>query len=313
MSENHLNISSPLQEVKYYPLNKRNITLFVKRDDLIHDEISGNKWRKLKLNIEQAIQQGHDTILTFGGAHSNHIAATASAAAMYGLKSIGIIRGEDADPDNPTLGFAAEKGMQLEFVSRSDFNTLQEWESKEQLKELYGSFYLIPQGGANYYGVQGCMDIIREIDEKVDRIFVSCGTATTLSGMAIANGGNLEIYGVSALKGGGFLLNNLEENLKQVFKDPETERYVKEKIHVLLPYHFGGYAKTTPELIEFMRSFTAETGVKLDPVYTAKTAFAMSELAGKLNDLQPEKWVLIHTGGLQGIPAMEAKLGYSIY
>lgn len=313
MSENHLNIPSPLQEVKYYPLNKRNITLFVKRDDLIHDEISGNKWRKLKLNIEQAIQQGHDTILTFGGAHSNHIAATASAAAMYGLKSIGIIRGEDADPDNPTLGFAAEKGMQLEFVSRSDFNTLQEWESKEQLKELYGSFYLIPQGGANYYGVQGCMDIIREIDEKVDRIFVSCGTATTLSGMAIANGGNLEIYGVSALKGGGFLLNNLEENLKQVFKDPETERYVKEKIHVLLPYHFGGYAKTTPELIEFMRSFTAETGVKLDPVYTAKTAFAMSELAGKLNDLQPEKWVLIHTGGLQGIPAMEAKLGYSIY
>ena len=313
MSENHFNTPSPLQQVNYTPLNKRNITLFIKRDDLIHHEISGNKWRKLKLNIEQAIHQGYQTLLTFGGAHSNHIAATASAATMHGLKSIGIIRGEDADPDNPTLKFAAEKGMELKFVSRTDFNSLQEWESKDRLKELYGSFYLIPQGGANYYGVQGCMDIMSEIDVDVDRVFVSCGTATTLSGMAIANSGKLEIYGVSALKGGGFLLKNLEENISHVYKDVETERYIKEKIHVLLPYHFGGYAKTTSELIEFMRAFTNETGIKLDPVYTAKTAFAMSELAGKLNGLKPEKWVLIHTGGLQGIPAMEAKLGHSIY
>ncbi len=313
MLESHFNTPSPLQEVKYSRLNKRNITLYIKRDDLIHDEISGNKWRKLKLNIEQAKHKGHDTLLTFGGAHSNHIAATASAAALHGLKSIGIIRGEDADPDNHTLKFAAEKGMQLEFVSRTDFKTLQDWESKDRLKELYGSFYLVPQGGANYYGVQGCMDIIKEIDLEVDRIFVSCGTATTLSGMAIANGGKSEIYGVSALKGGGFLLKELEENIRQVYKDAETERFIREKIHVLLPYHFGGYAKITPELIEFMRAFTSETSIKLDPVYTAKTAFAMSELAGKLNGLKPEKWVLIHSGGLQGIPAMEEKLGHSIY
>ena len=157
------------------------------------------------------------------------------------------------------------------------------------------------------------MDIISEIDIEADRIFVSSGTATTLSGLAIANEGKAEIYGVAALKGGGFLLKALEENIRQVYNDSETERFIREKIHILLPYHFGGYAKTSPELIVFMRDFTAETGIKLDPVYTAKTAFAMSELAGKLNGLKPEKWILIHTGGLQGIPAMDAKLGYSIY
>lgn len=313
MSEMSFKTPTPLQEVPFAPLNKRNITLYIKRDDLIHPDISGNKWRKLKLNIEQALHNGQTTLLTFGGAHSNHIAATAAAASMHGLKSIGIIRGEDADPENPTLKFAAAKGMQLEFVSRGDFRELQNWESKDILRELYGSFYLIPQGGANYYGVQGCMEIMKEIDIEADRVFVACGTATTLSGMAIANAGKTEIYGISALKGGGFLLKDFEENIKQVYKDTETERYISEKIHILLTYHFGGYARTTPELIDFMRDFTAETGVKLDPVYTAKTAFAMRDLAGKLNGREPEKWVLIHTGGLQGIPAMEARLGHLIY
>jgi len=313
MPESQFNTPSPLQQVCYSPLNKRNITLYIKRDDRIHDEVSGNKWRKLKLNIEQAQQKGYDTLLTFGGAHSNHIAATAATAAIFGLKSIGIIRGEDADPENPTLKFAAEKGMQLKFVSRSDYDTLQSWESKEILKEEFGSFYAIPQGGANLYGAQGCMDIIYEIDMDVDRIFVACGTATTLSGMAIAAAGKIDIYGISVLKGGGFLIKEIEKNLHEVYQDIETERFVREKTHLLLPYHFGGYAKTTPELIAFMQEFTSETDIKLDPVYTAKAAYAMRKLAGNLNDFRPEKWILIHTGGLQGIPAMERKLGYSIY
>lgn len=313
MPKSQFNTPSPLQQVSYGPLNKRNITLYVKRDDHIHAEVSGNKWRKLKLNIEHALQKGYDTLLTFGGAHSNHIAATAAAAEIFGLKSIGIIRGEDADPENPTLKFAREKGMQLKLVTRSDFKNLQSWESKDILKEEFGSFYSIPQGGANYYGVQGCMDIIREIDIEPDRIFVACGTATTLSGMAIAAAGEIDIYGISVLKGGGFLIKEIEKNLHEVYQDVETERFIREKTHLLLPYHFGGYAKTTPELIEFMQDFTSETDIKLDPVYTAKTAYAMEQLAGNLNDFKPEKWVLIHTGGLQGIPAMERKLGHSIY
>lgn len=313
MTDLKFNTPTPLQETNYAALEKHNIKLYVKRDDLIDAEISGNKWRKLNLNIEQARHKKHDTLLTFGGAHSNHIAATAAAAARFGMKSIGIIRGEDANPENPTLKHARKRGMKLQFVSRSDFKVLQEWDSRDRLKDWHGHFYLIPQGGANYYGVQGCQDIISELDFVPDRIFVACGTATTLSGMAMANKGKAEIYGVSVLKGGGFLLKALEENLRRVYQDTETERFIRKKIHLLLPYHFGGYAKTTDELIEFMQKFTAETGIKLDPVYTAKTAFAMSDLAGKLNVHKPEKWVLIHTGGLQGIAAMEAKLGHAIY
>ena len=311
MSETHFNIPSPLQEVDYSFLNKRNITLYIKRDDLIHTTISGNKWRKLKLNIELAQQKGYDTILTFGGAHSNHIAATASAAALNGLNSIGIIRGEDADPENPTLKLAAEKGMNVQLVSRGDFKMLQEWESKDRLKELYGSFYLIPQGGANYYGVQGCMEIIKEIDIDADRIFVACGTATTLSGMAIANSGKSEIYGVSALKGGGFLLKDLEKNIHEVYKDAETERFIREKIHVLLPYHFGGYAKTTPELIDFMREFYTETGIKLDPVYTAKTALRHAPTIWKVERFQTRKMGFNTHRWTTGFARYGSKIGVS--
>lgn len=313
MAHLHFNTPSRLERVNFKLLNRQHIALFIKRDDLIHPEVSGNKWRKLKLNIAQARYKKHDTILTFGGAHSNHIAATAAVAARFGMKSIGIIRGEDANPENATLKAALENGMELKRVSRSDFKTLQNRDSADRLREIFGRFYGIPQGGANFYGVQGCQAIITELDFVPDRIFVACGTATTLSGMAIANAAKSNIYGISVLKGGAFLANTLDENLREIYRDAETEHYIRQKVHLLQGYHFGGYAKTTPGLIDFMRQFTSETGIKLDPVYTAKAAFGMADFARKLIGSKPEKWVFIHTGGLQGIPAMEAKLGFSIY
>ncbi len=308
-----LNIPSPLQEVSHSVLALRNIRLFIKRDDLIDPEISGNKWRKLKFNLAQAKHRGNDTVLTFGGAHSNHISATAAAAGRHGLKSIGVIRGEDADPDNPTLRFAREKGMKLHLVSRDEYAGRDNPAMVESLRATFGNFYSIPEGGANHYGVQGCRDIIKEIDIEAHRIFVACGTATTLSGMALANQRRSDIYGVSALKGGGFLVKNLEDNLRSAYHDADTERYVKEKVHLLLNHHFGGFAKTTDELIEFMRDFYRETGIKTDPIYTAKAAFGMVKLARKHETVRRENWVLIHTGGMQGIPAMEERLGFGIF
>jgi 1-aminocyclopropane-1-carboxylate deaminase/D-cysteine desulfhydrase-like pyridoxal-dependent ACC family enzyme len=304
---------SPLTKVPFAPLNDHGITLLVKRDDLIHPDVSGNKWRKLRLNIEQATSRGNDTLLTFGGAHSNHIAATAAAGKIFGLKTIGIIRAEDADLANHTLAFAARCGMHIHRVSRSEFRQVDNWEYRISLKEVFGNFYLIPQGGAGYYGVQGCQDILKEIEIPYHRVFVGAGTGTTLSGMALANKGLATLYGVSALKGGAFLIDDVRSNIKEVVNDPEAASFLMEKIHILDSYHFGGYARIGHELIDFMRRFTAETGIKLDPVYTAKTAFAMSDLAAKNPPAQPETWVLIHTGGLQGIPAMEAKNGYKIY
>lgn len=304
---------TPLQEVSHSDLSRRGIRLYVKRDDLVDPEISGNKWRKLRLNLDAAVENGRDTLLTFGGAHSNHLAATAAAAHRAGLKSIGVVRGEDADTSNPTLGFCREKGMRLHPVSRERYR---EKESEEMIKELrarFGDFHLIPEGGANELGVRGCKDILREIDVPAHRVFVACGTATTLAGMALANENDSHLYGVSALKGGGFLLKNLENHLFAAHQDTAKVRLIKERVHLLLNSHFGGYAKIDDELIGFMRDFYDRTGIKTDPVYTGKAAYAMVEMARRQRTVVAENWVFIHTGGMQGIAAMEQKTGVSIY
>jgi len=301
------------QDVPSAFLNEKGIQITIKRDDLIHDEVSGNKWRKLKWNIDNAIQSERATILTFGGAHSNHIAASAAAAKLHGLKSIGIIRGEEVDLENPTLKKAAENGMEIYRVSRSEFREIEDRDYIESLRHRFGPFYLIPQGGQNHYGVQGCSEIMSELTREYDRIFVACGTATTLSGMAIANKIGADIYGVSALKGGDFLFETVKSYVRKTFNDAETEEDILSKIHLITDTHFGGYAKIKPELIRFMRNFAAETGVKLDPVYTGKTAFAMYDLAKKIDLSKTENWLLIHSGGMQGIPAMEEREAINIY
>ncbi len=306
-------LPSPLQEVSFSPLKEKGISLYVKRDDLIHPDISGNKWRKLKYNIAQAQQRGNDTLLTFGGAHSNHIAATAAAGNLFGLKTIGIIRGEEVDLNNPTLSYAQNQGMELLRVSRTEFRSIDHIDYKTSLRERFGRFFLIPQGGANFYGINGCMDIMSEIETPFQKVFIGCGTGTTLSGMAINNKSQADIIGVSALKGGDFLSQDVFRNIQTFFNDEETSKQVMDHVHLDLSHHFGGYAKVKPELIEFMRKFYSETEIKLDPVYTGKVAFAMTEMAKSKENQNDENWILIHSGGLQGIPAMEDKLGYLIY
>ncbi|HKL02703.1 MAG TPA: pyridoxal-phosphate dependent enzyme, partial [Cryomorphaceae bacterium] len=176
MTHSAFKIPSPLQEIAHPLFNEKGISLFVKRDDLIHPEISGNKWRKLKYNIAVAQHKGVDTVLTYGGAHSNHIAATAAAAELYGMKSIGIIRALDADINNPTLSYARSAGMHIHRVSREEFKNIDSLDYLESMKSMFGAFYNIPQGGANYYGIQGCMEIMGEIKIKAQRIFIGCGT-----------------------------------------------------------------------------------------------------------------------------------------
>ena len=313
MSENRFSIPSPEEHVDSHLTGGYRVDIFVKRDDMIHPVVSGNKWRKLKWNIENAKEQGRDTLLTFGGAHSNHIAATAEAARIFGFKSIGIIRGEDADLRNPTLRTALRNGMKIHRVSRTEFRRNGDRDYIESLRHRFGAFYFIPQGGENHYGVQGCTEIMKELKRHYHRIFVACGTATTLSGMALGNARRSMLTGVSALKGGEFLFETVKHYVSKTFQDEETEREVLKNIEVLTDYHFGGYAKTKSELIEFMRNFYQKTSVKLDPVYTGKTAFAMYDVLKKYKANSNEKWLLIHSGGLQGIEATEAKLGRSIY
>jgi len=294
MEFSHLK-GSPVQEVNDLLLNDSGIRLLMKRDDLIHTHISGNKWRKLKYNLREAVGQNHHTLLTFGGAYSNHIAATAFACHKAGLSSIGIIRGED-DPTNPTLQFARENGMQLEFVSREEYRRKNDDDFLDSLEERFGRFFLIPEGGANGLGVRGCAEILPEINEHFDVVCCAAGTGTTLAGLALSLKPYQQLLGFPALKGGDFLTDEVERLMtKSRLRPPSTINH-----QLMTDYHFGGYAKTTPELLAFISCFTQRTGIPLDPVYTGKMMFGIYDLIGKGHFPQGTTILAIHTGGLQG-------------
>ncbi|MFT6761224.1 MAG: 1-aminocyclopropane-1-carboxylate deaminase, partial [Psychroserpens sp.] len=254
---------SPVQEIVDPVLEGVDVHLLIKRDDLIHEHISGNKWRKLKYNLGEAIQQNHHTVLTFGGAFSNHISATAFACKKAGIESVGIIRGED-DKNNPTLHFARTNGMQLKFVSREKYKLKNEDFFLDELTEEFGRFFVVPEGGANGFGVRGCAEILPEVEEGFDVICCAAGTGTTLAGLAISLKEHQRLVGFPALKGGGFLRNEVK-----LLMDKSRLRIPSNlKFDLQTNYHFGGYAKLKPELLEFVERFQNQTGIPLDPIYT---------------------------------------------
>lgn len=286
---NFFNLPSPIQQLNSKFLEEHEVELWLKRDDLIHEVISGNKWRKLKLNIAEAKKQGLDKIVTFGGAYSNHIAATAAAGEVLGIGTIGIIRGDEGF-ENKTLKNAKENGMRLQFVNRADYKLKAEPQFIEQLEEQFGFFYLIPEGGANGLGVQGCEEIMNEVEEIFDVITVSAGTGTTASGICrMLKNEHLLVF--PALKGGGFILEEMKSHCS-------AEQI--EKVELQLDYHFGGYGKTKPEQIDFMDKFQKEFQIELDRVYTSKMMFGLFDLIKNNHFKKGTKILVIHTGGVQG-------------
>ena len=290
---------SPVQEVNDLILKDAGIRLLIKRDDLIHEQISGNKWRKLKYNISEAVQQNHHTILTFGGAYSNHISATAFACKKVGLESVGVIRGED-DSTNPTLNFARENGMQLEFVSREDYRRKSEDNFLDELKQRFGRFFVVPEGGANGLGVRGCVEILSEVEEQFDVVCCAAGTGTTLSGLAISLREDQKLIGFPALKGGEFLEGEVIRLVQESNLSHQTLNFELET-----DYHFGGYAKLKPELLQFINGFTKRTEIPLEPIYTGKMMFGIYDLIEKGNFPKATSVLAIHTGGLQGWQGMK--------
>ena len=282
---------TPLIELKSKLFDKADISLFVKREDLNHPHISGNKWWKLKYNVERAVQDGHTTLLTFGGAYSNHLYATAAVANETGLKSIGVVRGEETLPLNPTLTFVKSKGMQLHFTNRENYKKKNDAEFIQSLARDFGNFYLIPEGGTNELAVKGCEEWAHQLDEELsfDYLCLPVGTGGTMSGMVNVLS-EKKIVGFSSLKGGAFL-------------NDEIRRWVNHNINnwrVETNYHFGGYAKVTKELSEFIAAFEAEHNIPLDPVYTAKMMFGIFDLINKKTFERGSKILALHTGGLQG-------------
>ena len=300
-------IPSPLEAINYPLFAEKQIHVYVKRDDLIHAEISGNKWRKLKYNLIAAKAQKINTILTFGGAYSNHISATAAVGKKFYFKTIGIIRGEETLPLNPTLLQAEKDGMRFLYVSRTDYRKKHTSEFIDKLKEKLGNFYIIPEGGGNKLGVKGCNDIVHEIDIDFNHILTDCGTGATLAGICEVLKANQKAIGIPVLKGGEFIKDEVKMWLGDACARTES-RYSLET-----GYHFGGYAKYKPKLIEFMRDFYTQTNIKTDPIYTGKLFYALVDLAKKDYFKRGSTIVVVHTGGLQGIKGFEKRHGFSIF
>ena len=279
-------------------INDYEIELYIKREDVLHEEISGNKFRKLKYNLEEAKRQGKTKLLTFGGAFSNHIAAVAAAGRNYGFETVGVIRGEELALkflENPTLKKASEDGMQFYFATRTQYRDKTNADFLTELHQQFGDFYLIPEGGTNEFAVKGCEEILTEDDEKFDFVCCAVGTGGTISGIINSLQPHQKALGFPALKG-DFLFD-------------EIQKYAKnDRWDLITDYHFGGYAKINEQLKQFMSQFYKKYLITLDPIYTSKMFFGVIDLISKGYFKPHSKILLIHTGGLQGLQSNIAEL-----
>lgn len=293
--------STPLQKVEDDFLLQSGINIFVKREDLNDPEISGNKLHKLKYNLIKADKDGYNTLLTFGGAYSNHIYATAAAGKRFGFNTIGVIRGEEHLPLNSTLSFAKECGMKLIYMDRSTYRLKKSPEVISMLKKEFGKFYLIPEGGTNKLAVKGCSEIINSIQTEFDLICCACGTGGTLAGLISGLNGNKSALGFAVLKGAEFLIKEVK-GLINLNGNNNLSNW-----NINLDYHLGGYAKTTNELLKFIQKFEETTGITLEPIYTGKMLFGIYDLIKKALIKEGLTIIAIHTGGLQGIAGFKER------
>ena len=299
-------MEAPLQQLHDPLFEEHVLTLWVKREDLLHPTISGNKWRKLKYNLQEAKEQQKETLLTFGGAYSNHIAAVAAAGQELGFKTIGIIRGEEHLPLNPTLSFATAAGMELQYVSRKAYRQKQDPAYLEQLARQFHFPYIIPEGGTNALAVKGCTEIVEDISIDYDYICCASGTGGTIAGIIAGLGGQKQVLGFPALKGGEFL----QAEIEQLILGYNGGKY--ENWQLMTDYHFGGYAKVKPELLAFIHTFQATHQVPLEPVYTGKMFFGLFDLIRRGYFPKGSRIIAVHTGGLQGNAGFKERLGLEV-
>jgi 1-aminocyclopropane-1-carboxylate deaminase len=265
----------------------------------MHPHVNGNKWFKLKYNLVEAKEKNFSTILTFGGAYSNHIYATAAAGNLFGFRTIGLIRGEENIPLNPTLQFAVAQGMELVYIDRQTYKKRHTEELQNQLKQRFGEVFIIPEGGCNLNGLRGCIEILQTV-RGFNTICLACGTGTTLAGMTLSLSQEQKVIGFPVLKGGDFLnedINNLLTNylasgLPTLVNTPAPWQ-------LICDYHFGGYAKVTNKLKLFCQDFQQQYDIPLDYIYTGKMFYGVMDLIAK-GFFKSESLLLIHTGGLQG-------------
>ncbi len=303
--------ASPVEELHGALSESAGLRLFVKRDDLLAlspgSAFCGNKWRKLKYNLLAAQEQGKRHLLTFGGAYSNHLAAVAEAAQALGFQSTGIVRGEEPAGLNPTLRLARACGMQLQYVSRTLYRSKAAPGFLERLGIDSGSVYMIPEGGTNKLALAGCRELAEEILDQLspDYVLAACGTGGTLAGIITGLKDRCRVLGISVLKG-----DIHKGEVKKLLEAHQGAAY--EHWGVLTNYHHGGYAKWTPELLEFIRNFRSDFGIALDPIYTGKLCYAVFDLIRGGYFPRGATLVAVHTGGLQGVAGFEERFGIKL-
>jgi 1-aminocyclopropane-1-carboxylate deaminase len=268
-------LPSPVEVLDDERLDAAGVRVLLKRDDLIHPELPGNKWRKLRYNLAAARAAGASRLLTFGGAYSNHIRAVAAAGALFGFDTVGVIRGEAHDPLNPSLQFAVDHGMRLAYLDRQTYRRKTDTDVVDRLGVEFGDFYLVPEGGSNALAVRGCAELTSEIDEDFDVVCCGVGTGGTLAGVAAGLDPGQRAIGFSSLKGGDFL-SDAVASLQRAALGRVTENW-----EIETRYHFGGYAKVKPELTGFVDDFQARHGVRLDRVYVAKMMYGVYDLVAR--------------------------------
>ncbi len=303
--------TTPIIEIHSTLFREHDVRVYVKLDFMNHPEVQGNKWHKLKLNLQQAIKQNKSSLLTFGGAYSNHIAATAAAAKLIKRPSLGIIRGEELS-DNPqkwshTLKKAHADGMQLKFVTRQEYRKRTDTDYLKGLQEQYPNSQILPEGGSNNLAIDGFSDLCMEINRQCPnwtQLFTAVGTGGTLAGFSsYAYAGEntkiatkKQVFGVSALKNSEHLLPQIQKWIKQ----RTGKLNFKADWKLLTEYHCGGYAKQNPELLEFIDSFETNYKIPLEPIYTSKTFLAFFKMLKQGNIPKKSNVILYHSGGLQG-------------
>ena len=299
-------LNAPLQKLATI----KGVELWVKREDLIHEKVSGNKWRKLKYYVKDFLDSDKTVLLTFGGAFSNHLVATAALGNLANIPTKALVRGEEVQ-HNATLDYCREQGMEIEAITRKRYDLKDSAAFLALLESHLPEVYVVPEGGKGALGVKGCREILDEVEEEFDFIAVSAGTGTSAAGLLL-HPKCKKLLCFSALKGGAFLRRAIYEQLAVYEARFSTgvngEKLVNEGLILQENYHFGGYAKVNEVLIDFMHNYYEKYGLKLDPVYTAKLFYGLEDMIERGMFKTGDKILAIHTGGLQGIAGMNERL-----
>ncbi len=303
--------TSAVQELIDPLFTEKKVRVSVLREDLVHPEISGNKWRKLKYNILLA-KQKKLSILSFGGPFSNHLAALAAAGKAFGVHTIGLVRGEEADLNNPTLKKAHENGMQIVPISRNEYNNKTEQNYLDELKLCFTPFHLVPEGGSNFEGINGCTEILKNIQTDFDTVALACGTGSTLAGLVLSLKAHQKAIGFPAIKGGEYLKDEIQKHLSWYLMSSQTADEYQNDYSLQCNYHFGGFGKMNDDLHQFILQFQQKHAIALDGLYTGKMFFGLYDMIQNNAFSGGTRILAIHTGGLQGNAGLNARYGYQL-